>query len=143
MSIIPTSDPEKLGKIYDTFTSIGVFYDDNKNVNKIRLVNNNNDIYDILIDTDKLCCEIFSNKIIGNINIDNLDYITISFTLDDDTDYNCKSNNFFLSLEKLYINFHMKDNIICYLRNICITNGYYCHYIKLLKNNKLLFKSFI
>ena len=140
-----TSDPQNLGKLYDTFTSIGVFYDGDHNVNKIRLVNNNNDIYDILIDTDKLCCEIFSNKIIGNINIDNLDYITISFTLDDDKEYNYNytSNNFFLSLEKLYINFHMKDNTICYLRNICITNGYYRHYIKLLKNNNLLFKSFI
>jgi hypothetical protein len=44
----------------------------------------------------------------------------------------------FYQIQLLYINFYMKDKKTCFLRNVCITNGYYRHYIiikkKLYKN---------
>jgi len=140
-----TSDPQKLDKIYDVFNNIDISYDSIGNVSKIKLFTNNNDIYDISVNTDQLCCEQFSNKIFGNIdNIENLAYITVSINSDHDKfiDKNNKTHGY-MTLETFYINFHMKDNSVSYLRNICITNGYYPHYIKLLKNNKLLFKTFV
>ena len=143
---IITSDPEKLGNIVDDFTNISIIYDDN-NISKMVINTKTNNIYEILIDTEKLCCERFSNELIGNLesNINNLDYIYVTFRSNIDTKYADidNSNDAFNSIELLYINFCMKDNRVYFLRNVCITNGYYRHHIKIIKNEKIIFKSYI